>query len=131
MELLPRRRPKSCSVIGANLSLAFLLTLLLLLAPPADSFAVPSRRSLFHNTHSSTSLYAAKKKKRKDSGSFVNRVARRNYEVIESIEAGISLKGTEVKAIRDGKLNLRDGYVRPSQDSRGMTLFNVVSFVHL
>ncbi len=39
-----------------------------------------------------------------------NRQARFQYEVLESFEAGIVLVGTEVKAIRQGKVNLRDGY---------------------
>lgn len=40
-----------------------------------------------------------------------NRQARYLYEILETYEAGIELKGTEVKAIRAGKVNLRDGYV--------------------
>lgn len=55
----------------------------------------------------------------------VNRVARRNYEVLETLEAGISLVGTEVKSIRDGKMNLRDGYVRPTKDGRSCILHGV------
>ncbi|NER33037.1 MAG: SsrA-binding protein SmpB [Oscillatoria sp. SIO1A7] len=39
-----------------------------------------------------------------------NRQARFKYEILETYEAGIELKGTEVKSIRAGKLNLRDGY---------------------
>ncbi len=39
-----------------------------------------------------------------------NRQARFQYEVLESFEAGIALVGTEVKSIRQGKVNLRDGY---------------------
>jgi SsrA-binding protein len=39
-----------------------------------------------------------------------NRQARFQYEVLESFEAGIVLQGTEVKSIRQGKVNLRDGY---------------------
>lgn len=39
-----------------------------------------------------------------------NRQARYLYEILETYEAGIELKGTEVKSIRDGKANLRDGY---------------------
>lgn len=73
-------------------------------------------------------LYAksgTKKKKPKDRTISVNRIAYRNYEILDTIEAGICLKGTEVKAIRDGKLNLRDGYVKTSKDGRGCTLHNV------
>lgn len=39
-----------------------------------------------------------------------NRKARYDYELLERFEAGIALTGTEVKAARDGKLQLRDGY---------------------
>eukprot|EP00957_Ditylum_brightwellii_P024160 1821441-Ditylum_brightwellii.AAC.1 len=41
------------------------------------------------------------------------------------MEAGISLVGTEVKSIRDGKMNLRDGYIRPDDKGRGCMLYNV------
>ena len=39
-----------------------------------------------------------------------NRYAKFQYEIYETIEAGIELLGTEVKSIRNGKANLRDGY---------------------
>lgn len=39
-----------------------------------------------------------------------NRQARFRYEILETYEVGIELKGTEVKSIRAGKVNLRDGY---------------------
>ena len=39
-----------------------------------------------------------------------NRYAKFQYEIIETIEAGIELLGTEVKSIRNGKVNLKDGY---------------------
>ena len=40
----------------------------------------------------------------------LNRKARFNYEIIDTIECGIVLKGTEIKSIRDGKANIKDGY---------------------
>jgi len=40
----------------------------------------------------------------------LNRKARHNYFIEEVYEAGIELKGTEVKSIRAGKLNLAEGY---------------------
>ncbi len=40
-----------------------------------------------------------------------NRQARFLYEILDTYEAGIELKGTEVKSIREGQVNLRDGYV--------------------
>jgi SsrA-binding protein len=39
-----------------------------------------------------------------------NRQARYLYEILETYEAGIELVGTEVKSIRAGKVNLKDGY---------------------
>ena len=39
-----------------------------------------------------------------------NRYAKFQYEILETIEAGIELLGTEVKSIRNGRANLRDGY---------------------
>ncbi len=39
-----------------------------------------------------------------------NRQARYLYEILETYEAGIVLVGTEVKSIRAGKVNLKDGY---------------------
>ncbi len=39
-----------------------------------------------------------------------NRKARFNFEIMETFEAGIELKGTEVKSIRQSKLNMSDGY---------------------
>lgn len=39
-----------------------------------------------------------------------NRFARRQYEILETLETGIELLGTEVKSIRSGKTNLRDGF---------------------
>ena len=40
----------------------------------------------------------------------INREARFNYFIEEEIECGISLVGTEIKSIRDGKANLKDSY---------------------
>ena len=39
-----------------------------------------------------------------------NRKARHDYEVLETIEAGIALTGTEVKSLRAGRCSLQDGY---------------------
>ncbi len=39
-----------------------------------------------------------------------NRLARHQYEIIETLETGIQLLGTEVKSIRAGKANLKDGF---------------------
>ena len=39
-----------------------------------------------------------------------NPVAYHNYEIIDTIETGIVLYGTEIKSIRMGKVNLKDSY---------------------
>lgn len=50
-----------------------------------------------------------------------NRRAFFNYEILEKAEAGIALRGTEVKAIREGGFEFRDAFV----DFRGGELFLV------
>ncbi len=39
-----------------------------------------------------------------------NRQARRNYTVVDTYEAGLSLLGSEVKSMRDGRMELKDSY---------------------
>src|SRR5262245_22543981 len=41
-----------------------------------------------------------------------NRKAGHEYHLLETFEAGIALAGTEVKAIREGRINLREAYIR-------------------
>ncbi len=41
-----------------------------------------------------------------------NRKARYDYEIIQTFEAGIELKGSEIKSVRLGKAQLRDSFVR-------------------
>jgi len=41
-----------------------------------------------------------------------NRKAYHDYHVLDTWEAGVALLGTEVKAIREGRVNLRDSYAR-------------------
>lgn len=41
-----------------------------------------------------------------------NRKARHDYSVSETIEAGMVLQGTEIKAIRAGRINLKDGFAK-------------------
>ena len=40
-----------------------------------------------------------------------NRAAYHNYFILDTYEAGIVLKGTEVKSAREGSVNLKEGYV--------------------
>jgi SsrA-binding protein len=52
-----------------------------------------------------------------------NRKARHDYHILETYEAGVALLGTEVKAIREGRVNLRDSYART--DSGEVWMMNV------
>ena len=52
-----------------------------------------------------------------------NRKAFHDYHILETYEAGIALFGTEVKAIREGSVNLRDSYA--SVDGAEVWLHNV------
>lgn len=45
-----------------------------------------------------------------------NRVARFRYDIIDSYECGIELLGTEVKSVRNGQMNIREGYARVKDD---------------
>jgi len=52
-----------------------------------------------------------------------NRKARHDYDILETVEAGIVLKGTEIKSIRNGRLNLQDGFAGFRGDE--LFLYNV------
>lgn len=52
------------------------------------------------------------KKSQESTPAAVNRKARFDYFVLEKMEAGIALLGSEVKSIREGKVNLKDAFVR-------------------
>lgn len=54
---------------------------------------------------------AKKKKAKTDAPTFENRRARHEYFIEDTLETGIVLWGSEVKAIRDGRVSLGEGYV--------------------
>jgi SsrA-binding protein len=51
-----------------------------------------------------------------------NRRAYHEYHILESLEVGIALTGTEIKSVRAGKVNLREAYARV--DRRELWLYN-------
>ncbi len=55
----------------------------------------------------------------------VNRKARHDYHIDETLEVGVILQGSEVKSIRDGKVSLNEGYVRVEEAPPGLFLHNV------
>jgi SsrA-binding protein len=61
---------------------------------------------------------AKKKSKSPGTGKTVaeNRKARHNYELLEKLECGLVLHGSEVKSLRNGKLSLEEAYVRYEND---------------
>lgn len=52
------------------------------------------------------------KEKEKKNLVFKNRKAFHDYFILDTYEAGVQLKGSEVKAIRDGRVNLKDSFIR-------------------
>ena len=54
----------------------------------------------------------AQREKRDASPAIDNRRARHEYEILESLEAGLVLTGTEVKSIRAGGVSLSEAYAR-------------------
>jgi SsrA-binding protein len=59
-----------------------------------------------------------------------NRKAFHDYHLIETLEAGIVLLGTEVKAIREGRVNLRDSYARLEDGDVFLYNVNISPYSH-
>ena len=59
-----------------------------------------------------------------------NRKAFHDYHLIETLEAGIALLGTEVKAIREGRVNLRDSYARVEDGEVFLYNVNISPYSH-
>lgn len=59
-----------------------------------------------------------------------NKKAYYDYQVIEKIEVGIVLTGSEVKALREGKGNLKDSYARIKNDQVWIIGMNIGTYTH-
>lgn len=57
-----------------------------------------------------------------------NKKAFNEYEIIETFEAGISLKGSEVKSARNGKISLRDSYAKIKNSEIFLINCNIASY---
>ena len=55
---------------------------------------------------------------RNETRTIENRKARHDYEILETLEVGMVLWGSEVKSVREGKVSLGEGYVRAEDGSR-------------
>ena len=58
----------------------------------------------------------------------VNRKAYPNYHIEESFETGIVLKGSEIKSIRAGKVNLSDAYAKPENGELWLHNSHIASY---
>ena len=57
-----------------------------------------------------------------------NRRARYDYEVMETIEAGLVLTGTEIKAIREGRVSLSDSYAKPENGEMWLVNLHIAKY---
>ena len=58
----------------------------------------------------------------------VNRKAKYNYHIFDTVEAGIVLTGTEIKSLRLGKANIRDSYVRVKNNEMYIINMHISSY---
>jgi SsrA-binding protein len=59
-----------------------------------------------------------------------NRKARHDYEILETVEAGMVLLGTEVKSLREGKANLKDSYAKVKKGEVYLYAFHISPYSH-
>lgn len=59
-----------------------------------------------------------------------NRRARRDYDITETLEAGIVLQGSEVKSLRDAKVQIADGYVRFEGKEAWLQGVHIAPYLH-
>ena len=73
----------------------------------------------------------AKKKKDQHEGPHIeNRKARFDYHIEETLEVGMVLRGSEVKAIREGRVNLRDSFARVENGEIFLYNVNISPYSH-
>jgi len=71
------------------------------------------------------------KKKGKNTGVIaLNRRARFDYAVDDTLEAGMVLLGSEVKSLRGGRVNFKDGYVRISNGEAFLIGVHISPYAH-
>ncbi|HAS88301.1 MAG TPA: SsrA-binding protein [Desulfovibrio sp.] len=73
---------------------------------------------------------AKKKKKKSPSSIALNKQARRNYEFVETLEAGLVLKGTEVKSLRQGLVSFMDGYINFKEGEAWLVGIHIAPYDH-
>jgi SsrA-binding protein len=71
-----------------------------------------------------------KQTEQKHSPRITNRKARFNYHILEVVEAGLALVGTEVKSLRAGTASLEDAYVRVRNGQAFLIGLNIPTYSH-
>lgn len=64
-------------------------------------------------------------KGKSDSPRIVNRKARHDYQILEKLECGIQLLGSEVKSVRMGRVSIGEGFARVEPKSMELYLFDI------
>lgn len=59
-----------------------------------------------------------------------NRKARFDYHIDERVEAGLALLGTEIKSVRAGRVNLREGYARVERGEAWLLGVHIAPWTH-
>ena len=59
-----------------------------------------------------------------------NRKARHDYEILETYEAGLVLRGTEVKSLREGQINFKDSYAKIDRDEAWLYGCHIAPYHH-
>ncbi|AEC01806.1 SsrA-binding protein SmpB [Parasphaerochaeta coccoides] len=59
-----------------------------------------------------------------------NRKAYFNYEMVEDLECGIALTGTEVKSVRESRFSFSDSYVKIDPDGLKLISFTIQPYTH-
>ncbi|MBB4210288.1 SsrA-binding protein [Rhodothalassium salexigens] len=59
-----------------------------------------------------------------------NRPARHHYHIEDSVEAGLSLQGTEVKSLREGKANIKESYAEIRDGEAWLINAHIPEFSH-
>lgn len=68
---------------------------------------------------------APKDQRQQDTRRVVNRKARHDYHIVDTVEVGIALTGNEVKSIRQGQVSLAEGFVRVEPATAELFLYQV------
>ncbi len=60
----------------------------------------------------------------------VNKKAQRDFEILETMEAGIVLKGTEVKSLREGRVSFKDSFCRVKDGEVWLLNLHIAPYDH-